>query len=456
MGGSDDSLKGRQVAVVGLGKSGLSAIELCLSHGARVRAVDDKKEAQVSQAASLRARGVRLELGGIPEDLAAGAELVVVSPGVPLSLPRLRLAASQVPVIGEVELAYRFLERSAPSVLGVTGTNGKSTTTALAGELCARGGRRVFVGGNLGRPWSSAALEKEPYDAHVVELSSFQLEGVERARFTHAAILNLTPDHLDRYESHEAYGAAKARIFMNQRESDVAVVNADDAHVMRLAELTRAKLYGFSLRNASPGRLRGLALADGEGFRLELSSTERYVLRNRALRGAHNLANAMAASLLARLWGAAPEEVQTGLDGFGGLPHRLESVRTLEGVEWVNDSKATNVDSALVALRAFRGRLWLIAGGKGKGAPYSPMVEESRGKVLGVLTVGQDAPAIEAAYRGVAPCHGCGTIDSAVRRARELARAGDVVLLSPACASYDQFRNFEHRGDTFKRLVMEL
>ncbi|MCY1043447.1 Mur ligase family protein, partial [Corallococcus sp. bb12-1] len=252
------------------------------------------------------------------------------------------------------------------------------------------------------------------------------------------------------------YGAAKARIFMNQQAgSDFAVVNADDAAVMTLAASARVPVYGFSVTGrpvADVPKLAGLAVAREGGFRLEFSG-EDFVLRNRALRGAHNAQNAMAATLLARLGGVSAEAVQAGLDGYPGLPHRLESVRVLDGVEWVNDSKATNVDSVLVALKAFAGGVWLIAGGKGKGAPYAPMVEAGQGKVKGVLTLGQDADALARAYANDAPVHACGTLDAAVTKARSLAVEGDTVLLSPACASYDQFKNFEDRGDTFKRLV---
>jgi len=381
-----------------------------------------------------------------------------VSPGVPLALPELQAArAAGVSVWGEVELAGRLLTEA--PMYGITGTNGKSTTTALTGELFLKGGRRTFVGGNLGRPLSEAAMAPQDWNALVVELSSFQLEGIRALRPQGAAILNLTPDHLDRYASHAEYGEAKARIFLNQRaDSDFAVVNADDADVMGLARKARVPVYGFSLTGkpvVDAPALAGLAVAEEGGFRMEFSG-ERFGLRNRALRGAHNAQNAMAAALLARLGGVSAEAVQAGLDSYPGLPHRLESARVLDGVEWVNDSKATNVDSVLVALRAFPGNLWLIAGGKGKGAPYTPMVEEGRGKVKGVLTIGQDADTIAAAYAGVSPVHACGTLAGAVKKARELAVDGDTVLLSPACASYDQFKNFEDRGDTFKRLVKAL
>jgi UDP-N-acetylmuramoylalanine--D-glutamate ligase len=272
---------------------------------------------------------------------------------------------------------------------------------------------------------------------HVVELSSFQLEGISTFRPRGAAILNLTPDHLDRYPSHLAYGQAKARILMNQTPGDFAVINADDPDTVELAVHAKASVHWF-------------ALSQREEF------LGRYRLANRALRGDHNLMNAMAAVKLAELHGVSREAIQKGLDSFPGLAHRLEFVRELHGVEWINDSKATNVDSSLVALKALAGNIWLIAGGKGKGAPYDPMVEASKGKVKGVLTIGDDAPKVDAAYRGGFPVVACGTLQKAVEEARKRTQPGDVVLLSPACASYDQFKNFEHRGESFKALVLAL
>jgi UDP-N-acetylmuramoylalanine--D-glutamate ligase len=453
------ALSGQKVLVYGLAKSGVAALRLLRAHDAKVTALDARDEAALGEVArEVKALGAELVTGPTPPGLLQSQDLVVVSPGVPLALPELQAArAAGVSVWGEVELAGRLLT-GAP-MYGITGTNGKSTTTALTGELFLKGGRRTFVGGNLGRPLSEAAMSPGDWNALVVELSSFQLEGIRALRPQGAAILNLTPDHLDRYASHQEYGEAKARIFMNQQaDSDFAVVNADDADVMGLARKAKVPVYGFSLTGrpvVDTPQLAGLAVAEEGGFRLEFSA-ERFTLNNRALRGAHNAQNAMAAALLARLGGVSAEGVQAGLDSYPGLPHRLESVRVLDGAEWVNDSKATNVDSVLVALRAFPGNLWLIAGGKGKGAPYAPMVEAGRGKVKGVLTLGQDADTIAQAYAGVAPVHACGTLAGAVKKARELAVAGDTVLLSPACASYDQFKNFEDRGDTFKRLVKAL
>ncbi len=435
------SLKDRNVVVYGLAKSGLSALRLGAKKGARLTALDKTPRERLGDAArrALEETSATLRAEADADAVLGAADLVVVSPGVPLALPSLQAAmASGVQVVGEVEWAYRHL---APApFFGITGTNGKSTTTALLGALFEAAGKRAFVGGNLGRPLSEAALSDEAWEAYVVELSSFQLEGLRTVRCHGAVILNLTPDHLDRYASAADYGAAKARIFLNQTPEDLAVVNADDPAVVPLAKGTAARVAGFSRRAAAGGAFT----VDGQPYRLQ----------NRALRGAHNLENAMAAVLLARHAGLTPEAIQRGLDAYGGLPHRLESVATVDGVEWVNDSKATNVDSTLVALTAFpKGNLWLVLGGKGKGAPYTPLVEAARGRVKGVLTLGDDAKRIEAAFENVLPTHACSTLEAAVAKARALAERGDVVLLSPACASYDQFKNFEHRGDVFKALV---
>ncbi|MEN9800154.1 MAG: hypothetical protein RL653_3851 [Pseudomonadota bacterium] len=445
---------GEDVVVYGLGKSGLGAVRLLQRLGARVTVVDQKAAADV--AASLRAAGIQgVEVGAPTADRLGRAARVVVSPGVPLSNPELQGARSAGRVWGEVELAYRVLKGQAPSAkwVGITGTNGKSTTTALTGELLRAAGRKVFVGGNLGTALSEAALSGEACNSYVVELSSFQLEGVDALKLDAAAFLNLQPDHLDRYPDMAAYAAAKAGIFARQDSSGVAVVNAADGWTAR--DTGRGERVGF-LVSGRTQVVEVARLARAEGGVLTLPGGERLQLRNRALRGAHNAENALAAVLLAQACGADVAGLQRGLDAYPGLSHRMEYVQTLDGVEWINDSKATNVDSTLVALRAFERGVWLIAGGKGKGAPYAPLVELAAGRVAGVLTVGQDAPAIEAAFRPAVPVYPCGTLAAAVTRARELAKSGDTVLLSPACASYDQFQNFEDRGEQFKRAVRAL
>lgn len=398
--------------------------------------------------------------GPLPEKFGAEIAAVVVSPGVPLGKPALSAAtAAGIPLWGEIELGALALPAGAGPLLGITGTNGKSTTTALLGTLMAAHVPRAFVGGNLGTPLTSAYERPTtpPYDVHVVELSSFQLESLRSARFSIAAILNVTPDHLDRYANVEAYGQAKARIFATQRADDAAVINADDATVRALASQARGQVYGFTRQGQQALKgLAGGAVGLGQEFHMTLGGGYTFSVRNRALRGAHNLENAMAASLMASLAGVSPDVIQRGLDAFPGLRHRLELVRQRNGVEWLNDSKATNVDSAVMAMRAMTGPVWLIAGGKGKGAPYTPLVAEARGKVKGVLTIGSDAGPIGEAFSEVCAVHACQTLEAAVALAAEISVAGETVLLSPACASYDQFKHFEHRGDVFQSLVRAL
>jgi UDP-N-acetylmuramoylalanine--D-glutamate ligase len=449
-------LAGQTVIVVGLGKSGVAASRLLLGRGARVVGLDEHLEGP----APLAHPDFSFRPGPLPERLGEGAALVVVSPGVPLSRPELQAArAAGVPVWGEIELAWQTLPPGAGPILAITGTNGKSTTTALLGALARERFARVFVGGNLGTAFTLAYADPAtpPYDLHVIELSSFQLEGVVEARFDGAAILNLTPDHLDRYPDLAAYGAAKARILERQPPDGFTVVNGEDPKVLRLAARSLAPVYAFcrDAQRTDPG-LAGRAMGSKERFGFTFDGLPAFTLTNRALRGAHNLDNAMAAALLASLAGVPADAIQRGLDAFPGLPHRLEWVRTLGGVEYLNDSKATNVDSSVVALQALPAGVWLIAGGKGKGAPYAPLVEAARGRLRGVLTIGQDAPALEAAFRGACPVEACGTLEVAVASAHRQAAPGDTVLLSPACASYDQFQHFEHRGDVFKALVRAL
>ena len=414
----------RNALVVGLGKSGDAAAHLLRSRGAQVVGADDK---------DLPFEGELRRV--VPESL-RGIDLVVVSPGVPLALPIFAEARSRgVEVIGEVELASRFIEEP---IFGVTGTNGKSTTTALCGHLLATAGLQVFTGGNLGDALSNRVLWKGTLDATVCELSSYQLESIVSLRCAAATVLNVTPDHLDRYPSLDEYAKAKERIFENQCPGDTAVINEADPRVRAMKTNRGVRRQIFDAHN--PLRIEGTELP----------------LRAPTLRGAHNRENAYAACLLARHLGVALDALQKGLDSYPGLPHRLEPVRVLDGVEWINDSKATNVDSVEKSLTAFPGNVHIIMGGRGKGAPYAPLRELMRGRVKTIFTIGEDAPAIASELSGVAEIEPCGALATAVFRARKRARGGDVVLLSPACASYDQFRNFEDRGDQFKALVRGL
>ena len=461
---AEPELSGRKVLVVGLARSGVAAARLCRNRGARVTVTDRRAATELHQAVmELGPAGVQFALGGHDERDFTGADLVVVSPGVPLALPEIAEARRQgVPVMAEVELASRFLE-GLPMV-GITGTNGKSTTTALAAALF-REDRRVFAGGNLGTPLSEQVVSGRPVDVAVVELSSFQLEGIERLRPRVAALLNVTPDHLDRYRDVEEYALAKARLFRNQQPGDFAVANAHDARAVALAGSSRGELFTFGFGPAERRAVRDTGGTDPASpedpvvFSPEGCTPEHYLVRCRALRGRHNRENAMAAIACARLLGVPGPVVQRALDEFPGLPHRLELVSERAGIEWVNDSKATNVDSTLVGLAAFpagRASVVLIMGGRGKRAPYAPLRNLFPGRVKALLTIGEDAPAIERELGDLCATERCGDLRGAVRRAGAVAGAGDAVLLSPACASYDQFKNYEERGEAFRRLVAEL
>ncbi|HEX4384032.1 MAG TPA: UDP-N-acetylmuramoyl-L-alanine--D-glutamate ligase [Myxococcales bacterium] len=412
------NLQGRTALVVGLGKSGRAAARLLRAKGAHVFGADDKPVEFDGEVRKVQPEALR------------GIDLVVASPGLSPALPIFVEARSRFfEIMGEVELASRFIEEP---IIGITGTNGKSTTTALCGHLLATAGLRVFTGGNLGDALSNRVLDHGALDATVCELSSYQLEGIKKLRCARATVLNVTPDHLDRYPNLEAYAAAKERIFENQREGDRAVLNAADPRVLAM--------------KTKPGVTR--VLINPRNDRLTLNAP--------TLRGTHNLENALAAVALVAHLGISAETLQRGLDTYPGLPHRLEPVRTLNGVEWINDSKATNVDSVEKSLTAFPGNVILILGGRGKGSPYAPLRSLIQERVKLIVTIGEDAANVADQLGDLKPLQACETLQNAVLKAQGLARAGDVVLLSPACASYDQFNNFEERGEKFKELVRSL
>ena len=452
-------LKDKRILVVGLGKSGFGAAKLALREGARVTAFDERAAGALDGAtlAALAALGAEIACGPRPSErrteMFRSADLIVVSPGFPLARPEIALArANGVHIVGEVEFASWFLDRDAV-VIGISGTNGKSTVTALTGALCRASGRATFAGGNLGDPLSEAVLAGRHIEFAILELSSFQLEGIDALHPKVACLTNLTPDHIDRYADHAAYGAAKKRIFRNQTERDFGVVNGRDAGVLALIEGERCQQFTFGF---GPPAARAARFEAGEIALCLDSGEECYRLSNANLRGLHNAENAMAAILCARLAGVRADAVQRGLDSYPGLSHRLESLGRIDGVEFINDSKATNVDSTLVALKSFERGVFLIAGGRGKGLSYQPLVALAPGRIECVLAIGEDAPLIEAAFCQSVPVIGCGDLETAVRTARARASAGDVVLLSPACASYDQFANFEARGHAFRALFREL
>ena len=445
------SLAGRRAAVVGLARSGVAAARLLCRAGARVTATDTKPlDALGPEVRALAEAGVRLLVGGVHLEATADADLVVVSPGVPLDSPQLAPARSRgTPLIGELELGWRAMEAD---TLAITGTNGKTSTTALTGALLAEQSRPVLVAGNIGTPLTAHA-PAVPADALVVcEVSSFQLETTDAFRPRVAAVLNVTPDHLDRHGTFEAYLAAKARIFANQTPADCAVLNADDAGSAGLAPRVRARVVWFSRRRELPD---GVFVRDGWIVaRLDGRPEPVCPVAEIRLRGAHNVENVLAATACALWAGLAPESIRRAIGRFRGVAHRIEFVREVGGVQYYNDSKGTNVASTIKALESFTERLVLIAGGLGKGQDFAPLAEAARGRVAHAVVIGRDGPAVAAALeRAGIPVSAAPSLEAALDLARAAARPGDVVLLSPACASFDMFRDFEHRGDVFKQLV---
>ena len=451
-------MRDRVALVVGLGRSGESAARFLAGRGARVGGFDVKAEAALgAQVGRLQGMGVRLWLGeaGRLAELCGQADLIVVSPGVDWNLPPLAEARARgIEVVGEVELAAPFLQGS---VIGVTGANGKTTTTVLIGHLLGAAGFPVQVGGNIGPPYppvTDLVATSSAGGWSVLELSSFQLEAIQTFRAHIAAALNVTPDHLDRHGSFERYAAAKGRLFSTQRAGDFAVLNRDDTTCRGYARQTAGQVAWFSRwATVSPGAFvrEGWIV-----FRDEAGETRLAEAASVPLRGAHNLENALAAAAAAFLAGAPAAAIAQGLASFRAVEHRLEFVRRLEGVDYYNDSKATNVDATRKALEAFESNLWVILGGLDKGSDYTVLRELLSSKAKGALLVGSAAPKIGEQLAGAVSLLPAGTVEEALRLAWGRAEPGDTVLLAPACASFDQFDNYEHRGRVFKQRVLEL
>jgi len=444
------SLAGRRVTVVGLAKSGIAAARLLRAVGAEVTGADAKPlEALGREAAALREAGVRI-VGDGPAAF-DGATLVVVSPGVPVDSPSLAPARERgVPIIGELELGWRAMEAE---TIAITGTNGKTTTTALTGALLAEQPRPVLVGGNIGTPLAAHALTFPRDGLVVAEVSSFQLETIETFQPRVAAVLNVTPDHLDRHGDFAAYVAAKARIFLNQTPADCAVLNADDAAAAALAVRTRAQVLWFSRQRALE---HGVFVTSDGWVAAQLNGhVEQIVpLAEIRLRGQHNVENVLAATACALWLGLGAPAIRRAVGRFNAVEHRIEFVRDLRGVQFYNDSKGTNVDSSIKALESFTERVVLIAGGKGKGQDFTPLAAAARGRVGHAVTIGEDGAKIAAALTAAGiPVTAAPSMAAAIATAQVNAGPGDVVLLSPACASFDMFNNYEHRGEVFKKLV---
>lgn len=445
-------LNGKRVLVVGLARTGIAVSLFSAGYGAAVTATDEKPEAEMAEtAARLRAAGVKLALGAHSQEMFLEQDLIVVSPGVPAKLPALELARAQgIPVWGEIELAWRFLRGK---LVAITGSNGKTTTTSLVAHILKTAGIATFVGGNIGVPLLALVESSTDSTVTVAEISSFQLETIQEFRPEIGVLLNLTPDHLDRHESFESYAAAKMRLFENQLDCDAAVLNADDPEITRRMP-SRGHVYWFSRQKRVA---EGAFVRDGEiVFRADGSETVVARRSDITLRGEHNLENVLAACAAAYLAGAPAAAIATGVKTFRAVEHRLEFVAEIGGVQFYNDSKATNVDATLKAVEAFPGPLLVILGGKDKGSPYSPLAEPLHQRARLAILIGAAAGKIAADIGGAVPIEHAGTLDRAVKLAAERARPGDVVLLAPACSSFDQFENYEQRGRVFKELVARL
>jgi UDP-N-acetylmuramoylalanine--D-glutamate ligase len=442
-------LRGKKVLVAGFGKSGRAAAEFLLDRGARVTVCDHNHRIAIPR--ELIARGMRAELGEYVLETFTSQEMIILSPGVPLmSRALIEAQAHGIPVISEVELAFHYL--NAP-LIAVTGTNGKTTTTSLIGHLFACAGKKVFVGGNIGIPLIGAAQSDTGSDYVVAELSSFQLETIGDFRPFISVLLNITDDHLDRYASFEAYRQAKAAICRNQQRSDFLIANRDDPALQPIIEKSRAEVFLFSRRAElqcgafDDGSLR-FAYPDREPLRIDTARA--------GLIGNHNRENMLAAVSAAYLCGLPASAIQEGIETFRGLPHRMEIAGEINGVTYINDSKGTNVGACCSSIAGVNGRLVLIAGGQDKGGSYAPLAEPLRQKARALVLIGEAADRMQAELEQHVAIVRAASLEEALHAAAGLARPGDSVLLSPACASFDMFNNYEHRGNCFKTLVKNL
>jgi UDP-N-acetylmuramoylalanine--D-glutamate ligase len=432
------------VLVVGMARSGIAAARLLQSRGHSVFVTDSGKGASTD---ILEAEGIPYETGGHSDRLFQEAEEIVISPGVPLDIRPLAAALRRgVPVVSEVEIGFRYLQGE---IVAITGSNGKTTTTTLIGEILNATGRHVQVGGNIGTAMTSLVETSTPQTVNVVEISSFQLDTIRKFRPRVAVLLNITPDHLDRYADFEAYRRSKFRLFMNQTSSDVAVLNRDDPQVYPLPVEIESRQQLFS---------QTTEIADGafrKGNHVFFGESHVMAVREIPLRGSHNVENILASISAASVYAVPLPVIADVIRRFRGVEHRLELVDTINGIDFYNDSKATNVDSSIKAVESFRSNIILILGGKDKGASYMPLVRAMKGRVKHVLLVGAAANKISEALGDLFPKTFVASIEDAVDKALHIGKAGDIVLLSPACASFDMFDNYEHRGRVFKQAVQE-
>jgi UDP-N-acetylmuramoylalanine--D-glutamate ligase len=446
-------LKDKRVLVVGLGKSGVASALFLKERGAHVTVSDTKSPDQLrDEIPVLLDHGIAVETGGHGERTFRGQDLIVVSPGVPVDAkPLVQARVSGELVIGEIELAAQHLQGP---IVAITGSNGKTTTTTLTGEILAAGNLPTLVGGNIGTPAISLVATAKPETVVVLEVSSFQLETIQTFRPKVAVVLNVTPDHLDRHRTFQAYVDAKARIFENQQSSDFSVLNEDDETCRTLGARTRAQVFWFSRKKEVK---QGAWVHEGQIlFRNGGGQREVMLVSEIPLKGAHNVENVLAGVCSGMLMGCDAELIRKSVREFKAVEHRLEYVATVKGVEYYDDSKATNVDATIKALESFPANIHLILGGKDKGSDYTVLNDLLRKRVKRVYTIGAAAEKIESHIKGAAEIVHAETLDNAVRRAAAVAQAGDIVLLAPACASFDQFQSYNHRGRIFKEVVHAL
>jgi UDP-N-acetylmuramoylalanine--D-glutamate ligase len=448
-------VRGQRTVVVGGGRSGRAAAELLVSRGAAVTLTDLQP---IDRAADLTARGITIDVGPHRPELLAGARLVVLSPGVSPDQPAMAEARrAGVPVIGELELASRWL---AGRVIAITGTKGKSTTSTLVARILQEAGFDAPAGGNLGTALSTQVSRSTPASIHVVEVSSFQLEMTDSFHPWIAVLLNLSADHLDRHGTFAAYSAAKARVFANQTADDWAVINADDPATLALARAGRARRFDFALENdvndVSRGGERITVKGDTILRRSGAQVTPLLPLASVRLPGRHLLADVLAAVAVASIAGVPSPVMQAAIEDFSGLEHALERVATVGEVQFINDSKATNIAAARRAFESFDGGIVAILGGRFKGGRFEDLRDIVRERATGVVAIGEAAPLIHAALDDVVPVRDAGSMDDAVQRAAALVRPGGVVLLAPACASFDMFKDYADRGRAFKAAVAKV
>jgi UDP-N-acetylmuramoylalanine--D-glutamate ligase len=447
-----EQLNGRKVTVVGLGVTGTALVPFLTAHGAKVTVSDSRQVSELpAELERIAPYSPLLDIGGHSENVFTGADMIVISPGVPLTLQPLTAARKRgIPVIGELELASRYLKKP---MVAVTGSNGKSTTVELTAHLLRTGGISAYVAGNIGKPLVEYVMGDQQEQVVVVEASSFQLETVDTFRPDWAVLLNISPDHLDRYPDLKTYATAKAALFRAQRPEDMAILNLDDSLVSSFAAQIKSRLHFFSRTMAVD---RG-SFIDGHGIILtENGHRDEVPLRHVRLRGGHNLENVMASLQIARDLGVTVDHMKKGLNTFIALPHRMEFVARIKGVDYYDDSKGTNVGAVVEAIRAFNQPVILILGGRDKKSDFRGLNQAIQERAKAVIILGEAKERIHRAVKHVSPTHLVHDLNEAVKTAYELAREGDAVLLSPACASFDMFQNYAHRGRVFQGLVRDL